>query len=1628
MASDKTTGLLPQGNSIPFGNGSLLIDRLIGSGATSEVYAGRLPDDRRQPRVAIKAMKPLEFAKAREFFSEEAYTLARLPEREQETNKAYGLPETFRVAPEFFGRSKYGDIEFLVMAWIEGRQIPDLLADSADSRLPEQQALTAGFHLFRMLDLLHTHLRKTYIDLKLENLWWDGTPTDGQLRLTDFGTMENIESGDDRGVRRDLLVASTYLCKMLTGYMPDHIAGELIEQAVPIIQRSDITWGARQLLSRLLHPNVGERPQTAADVLNPGPPSAPDRADLSGLVGLMDLADYWRRPPELLVKSKDAIWEAALSKESAERAKLLGRARALLDIWAARASHVDAGRVAEEQRQLDELLQQSGALENGRNLFKSRSFSHAETLFTQGRRQSYEPARIALFRRWTYLAQMGLDPKVRLERDPQRDLEHVVNFLGQRNWDAAARQIDELRPALGQAAAFARLEADLQLYRSLDEADAARHRGDYSDAVAAYDRALDALKRLPEDREAILRDETGQLLPERERLAAQAAEKAGRSAGHRLMRQAKEHLQANSVAEAFRAARRALIVEAHDPRARLQELRSLVDDTLRAGNYELAAALAAIALETSGDPRHDVRAETAELQQRFRLANKLREAERALDAGNVAGFLAAASVAASLSVEPAHLARLLNKGMVAAKEQHDAATLRSLAAVDKLDAGLRASLEAEAGRIDRTWQAAAEEARRTQRERIKPVVDNLLSEAHAYYVLAQPIGPRRSPDYSGWRLEAYLHYLGDRRKALEEARRLAEQACDRARDAGHYRLDEAEQLLGRVNQFLARQESDDALARQGVARNAQQATEARQALAGLAAQLAPPIAADAQAQQQMARELLMGSRWYLSVVDPDDASVALWAEQAADRIDYLRPQEWTQVQQMAAARLENFNSALAQAEATFAAGELARDNQRLDLFLAPYEGTEEYRAFTDKLRQAAEWQAYDAKYRGLEKGAHHAAALAGLRNWLPLSLPAAFWERSSAARWLADTGVAAATEARRTMDQVRRPFAPPSSGLAAYNSPSPRDGGPSGGADAYAARQVAPLSSPAVSEAAPGPRQAVAGPEAFLVVLKWWLDAVFTARRVEPSAQAANGGWDADAFLTTAAGAAVKGDAAALERAVEGAALPADVDSGLEQMTIDRWRRAVDHWRVAPTPVPDEKPAWLRWLPVGAAVAGLILLLAVLGFIFRDELGRVMGGTIDPTPAATAVMELTPNGGLGVVPTPAVTPSLAPSTTPTPSITPTPIPTNTATPSPTSTVAPAPPESSAYFVADPALLAPAAPLAGATLWLLSPTDVAPALDGGAWQTDQDPILGEIQYIEDFTNPVSLTWVHDQPLPEGLYQIYVQDTTVRSLGSQTFEVFLDGQPAAPARGVSDAWFSSQTTGQAEPAWLPIGAYQVANGQRLSARVAIDSGRSTVFASVPMLVARLGDRERDLLLALPEPSAGRPLVALLDDDRIALLSSNADATQFNSNTTRWPAEQQETAAPAPDQPAPPVWNGRYFTTALDLALDTALRAEWQPAGRLPAGDYQIYAHIPAGSTALVNYELLADGAPVEETILTNTQQREFAGQWVDLGIWTLPAEASVGVRATSFSREAAAAYPGETVWNFGVDAVALLRVGE
>jgi len=473
-------------------------------------------------------------------------------------------------------------------------------------------------------------------------------------------------------------------------------------------------------------------------------------------------------------------------------------------------------------------------------------------------------------------------------------------------------------------------------------------------------------------------------------------------------------------------------------------------------------------------------------------------------------------------------------------------------------------------------------------------------------------------------------------------------------------------------------------------------------------------------------------------------------------------------------------------------------------------------------------------------------------------------------------------------------------------------------------------------------------------------------------------------FMRAAYAALSKGDLRRLEKLVAETSVPADPDAALAALTPGAWANVVRS--------EQSQERQINWRYVLVAVAGAAMLIYLCASVSLgtycvaqpDRCHQVVVGTYTPT----------------------VTPSQTPilTATPSPAFAPPPRGTPTATPIP----------SSIYLVSDPASLYPRVPLDADAVWLLNDQNVTaqpPLVDTAVWKqtTSADKQANQESFFYTESGDVTVTWTLDVPLNAGLYQLYILDTAQRSAGAQEFAVLLDDTPATPYRGQSNVIFNTaQFGGQTTDDWLPLGAYEVGQRQRLAVQASVGVRLPDApFALDRLLITKVSDIQRQLLDALPQ---GRVLVSLLDDDRATF------SAIVGPQTTQLKDEYQgqiQTDAPA--------WNGSFRNQGQEIwaVAGNAVQVDWAPVGRLPVGRYELYVWVPAQHATIgADYALVADGKPVPRDSPARIRHVDFPGAWVSLGIWELGSEAAMGVRMTVEKQD------GE----IGVDAVALVRVSE
>lgn len=234
----------------PLRKGATFIERFeiiepLGTGLLGAVYRARDLTDSSDTdgNVALKLLRPGEKATA---IKDEAGVLQRLREVEDELN------DGFHAAPKYIIGSADDTQPYIALEFMRGKQVITLLRENekgepnAEGKLPEPVALDVARQLFRLLRILHENMGKTYIDLKFENLWWDGK----MLKVTDWNVLENKT---EDGVKRDLFRGSLYLYRMLTGVLPKLRSNMDVGKLDAALAWQDVTEGTQHLLSCALH-------------------------------------------------------------------------------------------------------------------------------------------------------------------------------------------------------------------------------------------------------------------------------------------------------------------------------------------------------------------------------------------------------------------------------------------------------------------------------------------------------------------------------------------------------------------------------------------------------------------------------------------------------------------------------------------------------------------------------------------------------------------------------------------------------------------------------------------------------------------------------------------------------------------------------------------------------------------------------------------------------------------------------------------------------------------------------------------------------------------------------------------------------------------------------------------------------------------------------------------------------------------------------------------------------------------------------------------------------------------------------------------------------------------------------
>ncbi len=386
-----------------------------------------------------------------------------------------------------------------------------------------------------------------------------------------------------------------------------------------------------------------------------------------------------------------------------------------------------------------------------------------------------------------------------------------------------------------------------------------------------------------------------------------------------------------------------------------------------------------------------------------------------------------------------------------------------------------------------------------------------------------------------------------------------------------------------------------------------------------------------------------------------------------------------------------------------------------------------------------------------------------------------------------------------------------------------------------------------------------------------------------------------------------------------------------------------------PKPPKEQKPPrdWGELFGRGFTILLVFFVLGYLGWLYAPRVRNAM--TFWPT--------ATPH-------------PVTPSPTPVSSATITPLASNTPTPAPTATPGPL----SAFWEADGNAVEPSVPDAPDGVIVLhvdQSAEVNPALDSNVWTSSEKIAadLGKTTYQENWFATYSSGWVRwfmDQPLREGLYEIYTMDTMYSSGGELDFSVILGDQNLTPLSGTQhiDYMTSQYDPIQGADTWRSIGMYFI--------------GPSNDVLTV---TTSWKDRDQYTIVALD-----RLLIVPRRITNLNLLN------QLPQNTVRFVVDNRRMQIGGSDfilpQSAEPAWDDSYDLIINPKEKVTITLPAVEP---WPIGNYKVYAWMPktrGGITA--SAQLFADNALLntdagEESASITSPENE-PGMWVEIGSWT------------------------------------------
>lgn len=993
--------LLPVGKTIPFGERWLHIVKRIGEGYTSVVYEGKIllhADDAPEQgeKVAVKAFKPYM---DRDAFRQEDRTLWDLTRLEPEAAKDLELDEgepprlgiELHVSPQYHGSKTYAasdnpedQVPYIVMEFITGKEIPDLI--DRYGKLPEKDAVSVMRDFFFILDILHSRLKKTLMDMKFENLWWQETDGQGRVRVMDLGTLSDLKPtaryfGNSR---LDLMRAGIIFFRMLTGYGLAYSVEGLKEAVEPLLKQYPMSWGTRRIVRRLLHWKEEQRYKEAIEVFSE----------------LNDMTAYWAMSDEELLNQAMQKIEQAIGyrqeaqqsgeEEDAEEAPFAYQARSMLGVIEMRNDILEEA-VQRAIRQADELLSIEDYLKTGRKFLEGGSYPKAVEHFKKGIYFSDEPA---VLRRWYYVASAAAELRTDVYAPVSPNINRALERMNRDELAEARQEFKFLPENVRNSNWIQALEADCELYAAFQAAQKAEKSGQYQAAANAYEKAQAQLARLP-DPEDVTVQELGDLtvrmvdmqhleatLGEAERLLPQAVEKASLH----------DYPGALAIFEEVRE---------KDPRnPSLQaQLAAAADSAANEMRFVDAERLIQFAMQRPGyDDSMVVR--KAQVQGLAKAAWHQSLGETELFCRQAGELLR--SYPENVTVV-AVLRRLVEKTETVLREAHQPA---KLALLKDAVAALPGNNQAWQDRIDKVASELTEKGKTPLRK----AVDELVTIATQ--LMSMTDNDNAAELSKNTSLPEIMLFLGKRKDAYQQAASLLEDAA-RIGTPIAYRVDEVAALRTAAGGKVAavetteqgvegahEQERRDAL--EAVKQRWQTAQEAHQYKQAMPEWLPGETKAAIEAgHNTLAQAAFMNAHGYLQRYDDQDETVKEILAKASNILDRRGETDWAALGEQAAAHIQAIRGEFDEANRLFNQGNIEAAAATADRLAETYGSSEQLKNLKAGIARGAAFAAWQQEHAaGLQAGKYDRALVESIAGYWNSQLPAAYWKNCAARTYL----------------------------------------------------------------------------------------------------------------------------------------------------------------------------------------------------------------------------------------------------------------------------------------------------------------------------------------------------------------------------------------------------------------------------------------------------------------------------------------------------------------------------------------------------------------------------------------------------------------------------------------------------